>query len=291
MYIIFINPFAQNPIIGGNMRNKLVFLGTAGDSLTLAKQRRQGGGFMLMLEGGQYHVDPGPGALAAAATAAVSARETICIVASNNSILSSEGVNEVVDAMTLGGIDRFGVIVASESVANGTANERPIIRNQVREWVERVVTFTDTTRIGINYLNIFPRKTKGLDETGLGFLFESATLKVGYTGQTSYWEGLCEQHKEVDVLIIACRHPRGTHEKGAMSVDETIKLIEKAKPRLAVLTGFGNKLLDEDIISIARSIQRETKIQTIAAKDSLEIDLDQYAGKLGQTMLKGYEKD
>lgn len=272
------------------MRNKLIFLGTAGDSLTLAKQRRAGGGFILQLEGGQYHIDPGPGALAAAAKASVSSRETICVLASNNSLLASEGINEVLDAMTLGGIDRFGVVVASESVADGAEDERPIIREQARNWVERVVTFKDTTRIGVNYLNIFPRQAHALDPSALGFRLEGPTITLGYTGDTAWFEDLPKEYAGVDVLIVRCLHPKGAHEKGALSVDEVIKLIEGVKPRVCILTGMGNKLLDGDVVATARSIQHETKVQTVAAKDGFEVDLDQFAGKASQQTLKGYKK-
>lgn len=258
------------------MRNKIVFLGTAGDSLTVAKQVRRGGGFVIKLEGGQYHVDPGPGALGSAQAAGVSARETICVLSSNNSLLASGGLNEVVDAMTLGGVDRFGVAVVAESVANGTGTELPILLNRSKESVERVVTFSDTTRIGINYLNVYPAKAKHPDEKALGFRLETPNVTIGYTGDTNFFEGLAEEYADVDVLVIRMRHPKGTKEPGCLSVDDVIKVLEKAKPKVAVLTGFGGKLLDSDVIATARSIHRETKIQVIAAKDGLEVDLDHY---------------
>jgi len=261
------------------MHNTLVFLGTAGDSLTLAKQLRRSGGFVLRLEGGQYHVDPGPGALASASAAGVSSRETICVLASNNSLLASDGVNAVIDAMTLGGVDRFGVVIAAESVVDGSEAEHPVLRNATRGWVERVVTFADTTRIGINYLNVFPKKAKHPDTSALGFRLEAPNVTISYTGDTSYFDGLAAEHADVDVLIVRCKHPQGTREAGSLNVDDVIKLVGKAKPRVAVITGFGNKLLDGDIIATARVIHRESGVRIIAAKDGLEIDLDQYAKK------------
>lgn len=261
------------------MKNKLVFLGTAGDSLAAAKQTRRSGGFVVLVDGGQYHIDPGPGALASAHAAGVSSRETICVLASNNSLLASDGVNQVVDAMTLGGVDRFGVLVVAESVAHGTADEQPVIRNATKSWVERVVTFSETTRIGINYLNIFPRKAKHPDVTALGFRLEAPNVTIGYTGDTEYFDGLAAEHADTDVLIVRCRHPKGTSEGGALSVDDVIKLLEKAKPKVAVLTGYGNKLLDSDIISTARIIHQESKVRIMVAKDGLEIDLDQFKKK------------
>lgn len=266
---------------------KLIFLGTAGDSLTLSKQRRRGGGFILKGEAGQYHIDPGPGSLSSAINAKISPRETICVLVSNNSILASSGLNEVLDAMTLGGLDPFGVVVGSSSVINGTDDEHAILRNQVRKWVERVVTFEETTRVGINYLNIYPIKTKCLDKTGLGFRFETATLTVGYTGETDYFDGLVKHLEGAEVIIVNCKHPLGVREKGAMNIDDIITLGKKIKPRLLVMTGFGNRILEQDIIALTREIHKETGVEVVAAKDGMEIDLDAFAGN--QKTLKGYE--
>lgn len=267
---------------------KLIFLGTAGDSLTLSKQRRRGGGFILRGEAGQYHIDPGPGSLNSAINAKISPRETICVLASNNSIISSAGLNEVLDAMTLGGLDSFGVVIGSSSVINGTDDEYPVLRKEVRKWVERVVTFDETTRVGINYLNIYPIKIKGNDPTGLGFRFETATLTVGYTGDTDYYEGLVKHLEGAEVIIANCKHPLGVREKGSMNVDDIIALGKKAKPRLLVLTGFGNRLLEQDIIAVTREVHRETGVEVVTAKDGMEIDLEAFAGN--QKTLKGYEK-
>ena len=261
------------------VHTKLVFLGTAGDSLTLAKQVRRGGGFVIRLDRGQYHIDPGPGALASMYAAGLNARETICVLASNNSLLASEGVNQVIDAMTLGGVDRFGVVIAAESVVNGTDEEHPILRTVTKDWVERVVTFADTTRIGINYLNIFPRKANHPDKTALGFRLEAPSFTISYTGDTGYFDGLASEHTDADILIVRCRHPKDTREAGSLNVADVIKLVKQAKPRVAIITGFGNKLLDGDIIATARDIHKESGVRIIAAKDGLEIDLDQYARK------------
>ena len=45
------------------MTDQLIFLGTAGGRMSVAKQLRASGGFWAVLGGTRIHVDPGPGAL------------------------------------------------------------------------------------------------------------------------------------------------------------------------------------------------------------------------------------
>ena len=249
---------------------KVIFIGTAGDAES--RKRLRAGGFVIKLEGGQYHVDPGPGAVSAAGAAGVSLRENICVIASNNSLLASEGINEVLDAMTLGGQDPFGVAIVAKSVLAGTDKERPIIRNEAKKWVERVLTFDETNKAGVNYLTIRPKKAQHKDETALSFVFEGPKFKLGYA-DSKYFRGLGVELAGVDYLILRCPNPAGSEEPG-MNIDGAIKLIEAVRPKTALLTGFGAKLLKEDLLVLARSIQRETGVHTVAARDGFEYVLE-----------------
>ncbi len=252
------------------MKNKIVFIGTAGD--TPSRQKLRAGGFIIAIEGGQYHVDPGPGAVSAAGAAGISLRENICVIASNNSLLASEGINEVLDAMTLGGTDTFGVAIVAKSVLNGTNDERPILRNEAKKWVERILTFDETNRAGVNYLTIHPKKAKHKDETALSFVFETPKTKIGYT-DSEYFRSLSEELAGCNYLVIRCPNPAGS-EKPGMNIDGVIKLLEAVRPKTAILTGFGVELIREDLLTLARSIQRETGVHTIAARDGFEFPLE-----------------
>ncbi len=45
------------------MQDQIIFLGTGGDPVVVGKQIRSSGGIVLKLDGLQFHLDPGPGAL------------------------------------------------------------------------------------------------------------------------------------------------------------------------------------------------------------------------------------
>lgn len=256
---------------------RIIFLGTAGDSLAHTKWRRRAGGILLQIAGGQYHLDPGPGAVEAMAHAGISSRETICVLATNNTLLASEGVNEVIDAMTLGGVDKSGILICSPAVANGTETERSILRKAFAPFVERIITFEDTTRISVNDLTITPKKSLSRDPTAFGLVLDSGSLTIGYPGDTEYFDGLAEQYQGVDVFILKLKHLKGANEKDSINVAEAEELLRKVKPRVCFITGFGSRLLDEDPLAVARHLQTETRIEVIAAKDGLEQELDQFA--------------
>lgn len=207
-------------------------------------------GILLALEGGQYHLDPGPAANYLTRITKNNPRETIAVIVSNNSIAHSEGINDLVAAMTHTGTDRFGVLLAPKSVIEGTTQESPVLRNDVKEWLERVFVLETSERLGVNNLNIYPKRQS--DDT-FNFVFESAKHKVGYANKQLHgtFEGC-------DLLIIqANKHPR----------EELAEFIKKNKPKKALIIGLANPLDD------ARQIQKDTKITTSAATPGQEIKL------------------
>ena len=49
----------------------IIFLGTGGDEFVVGKQLRGSGGIVVQVEGYQFHIDPGPGALIKARQAGI----------------------------------------------------------------------------------------------------------------------------------------------------------------------------------------------------------------------------
>ena len=85
--------------------DRIVFLGTSGDSSVTAKQQRASGGFVLQIGELQFHIDPGPGALVRAKEFGINARATSAVLVTNNHLNHAHDVNAVVDAITLRCID------------------------------------------------------------------------------------------------------------------------------------------------------------------------------------------
>ncbi len=251
--------------------DRLIFLGTAGDIEVMARQRRASGGIILLLEGSQFHLDPGPGSLLGAKLFDVAARDTVGVIATNGSILRSNDVNAVVAALTLGGLDRHGILLGSESVIEGA---EAAATRETKLLVEGVVTLASQGKVGVNHVTFYPVKTMGADKTGIGLKIATHTLLIGYTGDTAWYETMGHDYEGCDLLILNVQDPEGVKQEHRMSIGDAERLLTAVKPKAAFLTGFGNKLLDQDVVDVARQLQRKTKVDMTAATDGLVVELE-----------------
>lgn len=81
-----------------------------------------------------------------------------------------------------------------------------------------------------------------------------------------------------DVLILA------THKNAE-------KLITTIKPKLVILTGYTQREQKNNPVYLARELQKNTGIQTIAAQDNLTVDLDSYSAIAAQKSLEKFTTD
>ncbi len=272
------------------MENLVLFLGTGGDSIVVGKQIRASGGIVLELEGNQFLLDPGPGCLARARQAGVSIRNTVAVLVSHAHTNHSNDLNVALEALSVSGLDRIGVVVCNKKVADGDEKELPVIKNRNREFVERVLTLSPGAKIGINNINIITTKTKHFDSDGLGFIFETPKYKIGYTSDTEFTDEIADQYKGCGMLILNCKYPKEMKEPGHLNSDEVVRFIKKAKPKLAVINHFGIKMIEANPLYEARDIQKESKVEVVAAKDGLLINPVSFSSRMRQISLEPFSE-
>ncbi|MBN2423241.1 MBL fold metallo-hydrolase [Candidatus Woesearchaeota archaeon] len=270
------------------MGDRIVFLGSGGDSIVIGKQYRGSGGIILQVEDNQFHIDPGPGSLVMARMYGINLRENTAVFVSHNHINHAGGANEVISAMTHNGLDKKGVLVGNNSSINGTSENEPFIHNFYKRCVERYIALDPDSKVGINHIDIKLTETKHLDENGVGFKFFAPKFTMGYTSDTEFTNEIADQYKNTDILILCVISPRNTKQKGSLNTDDAIKFIERAKPKLAIITHFGIKMLQADPIYEAREIQKQSQAQVIAAKDGLVINPVSFSSSVRQKTLKNY---
>ena len=71
--------------------------------------------------------------------------------------------------------------------------------------------------------------------------------------------------------------------------DDAIKILKQTQPSLAIITHFGNKMIQADILCETRKIQQESKVQVIAAKDGMKVNPESYSSKLKTKTLNLYK--
>lgn len=265
------------------MVNKIMFLGTAGDVTSVAKGLRKSGGILIQSGQVQLHLDPGPGALSEMIAQKLNPRDTNIILVSHNHLNHCAGLSEIISAMTLGGLDKKGILIAHSSVKDRiTSYERELLEKT--HWMEEGKE--------LNVLGVHIKALPVKNHDGVGFRIRTAHFLLAATGDTEYGSKLSSEYKDANILIVSCPLPPLQKEKGRMNLDDAMKLIHEAKPDLAIITHFSHTFLSKthDHIDMARTVQKATGVQTIFAKDGLSIDPLNYSAQLKQKSLGGFLK-
>lgn len=272
------------------MQPKILFLGTGGDSVVVGKQRRSSGGIIIRVEGYQFLLDPGPGALVKAKEFGVNLRDTTAILVTHAHMNHANDLNAVVSAMTYDGLDRKGVVISTESVIDGSIQDeiRPVLTNHATECVERVINVRAGQKVGIENIEIHALKTIHKDPHNVGFKFFTPNFILSYSSDTDYSPEIAEQYKGSDIILLNVVYPGDIKSKENLTMADAAKIIDKAQPKVCIITHFGNKLLDRDPIYEARELQKETGVQIIAAVDGLELHPTSYSANLKQKTLNLY---
>ena len=260
---------------------EITFLGTAGGSIAVNKQLRASGGIILRAGGIQFHLDPGPGALLKSRDYGVNIRGNNVLLCSHNHLSHCNDMNIIIDAMTHSGIDKLGIVIGSKSVLQGRENDRPYVTRKHRQRVSKILALEpgNVVKFG-NNVELRTIKTKHSDESAVGFKIFCDKFVVGYSGDTAYFEGLVAELRGSDILILNVLRPFGYKDENNLSSDDAVRIIKEVKPNLAIITHFGQKMLEQNPIYQAREIQRLTNIQTIAARDGMSINPNTYSVSL-----------
>ncbi|MBT4651279.1 hypothetical protein HOC13_02035 [Candidatus Woesearchaeota archaeon] len=270
------------------MTSQIIFLGTAGDSSVTAKQLRGSGGIVLQIEDFQFNLDPGPGTLNKMKEFSLNIRATTALLASHAHLNHCNDINALVDAMTLSGLDKKGVLIANKTIIEGNENYNPYLTKYHKNLLEKVITLEKGQKVGIELVEIHALSAEHTDPNSLGFKFYCPRFTLGYTGDTKYNKQLVEELQGSDILILNVPYPGNKSENLNLDTESATKIIAKVKPRLAIITHFGLEMLKADPIVEAREIQRATGVQTISAKEGLIISPEAYAAKSPQHRLSNF---
>jgi len=271
----------------------IIFLGTGGDEFVVGKQLKASGGIVVQVEGYQFHIDPGPGAIVRAHQAGVNLRENTAILVSHAHINHCNDVNAVISAMSHNGFDINGVLISNITFANGSDESKmyPLLTEFHRNCVERVIVAKPNQRIGIETVEIQTLKAFHKDPNALGFKLITPKFTLTYSGDTKYNKELIDEYKRSDILILNMVHPSGTSSKNTdnLNFEDAVRILDKTKPKLAVITHFGKAMVKADPLNEARELQKLTGVQVLAAIDGMSINPVSYSADAKQKTLNIYK--
>ena len=270
------------------MPNKIIFLGTGGDSAVVGKQMRASGGVIIQDGEVQLHIDPGPGALVRAAMYDVNIRGNTAVLVSSSDFVSAGDINNVVDAMTYSGLDKGGVLAGSATVINGTDKLTPLLTTRAKEYLEKYIILVPGQKLAIENIEVHATPAFSEDPNSMGFKIFTTESVIGYTANTKYSKELAAAYKGCDILIVNVLAPASDKVEYRLNTEDAAKLISQVQPALAIIRNFGAKIVKSDPINEGREIQRITGVQTIAAKDGMSLAPNSYSAKSKQQRLNLY---
>ena len=270
------------------MDSKIILLGTGGDSTVVGKQLRGSGGIILIAEGYQFHIDPGPGALVRCRQFNINPRDNTAVIATHNHLNHAAGLNEVISAMTHNGLDKKGIVISNNTVINGDEGYEPLLNRFYKNCVERFIAVKVGQRVGINSIELRAIKAFHSEPNTFGLKFFTPKFTLSYSSDTRYSPELIEEYRDSSILILNSVYPFGTKDRDLLNLDDCVRIIRDVKPKLSVLTHFGIKMLNADPLYVSREVQKQTGVEVVSAKDGMMINPVNYSAHLTQKTLNLY---
>ena len=255
---------------------QIVFLGTGGGRINLLSQVRSTGGFRI--NGSiRIHVDPGPGALLSGNKFGQNASDVQLLIVTHNHIDHMNDAGLIIEAMSEHALKKKGRLIASKSVIIGDENNDKGISNYHLNKLEAHTVASPGKKIDVKIgdasCSLLPVPVRHEDKTGFGFVLEMDGKRIGYTSDTEYFDGMAKHYSGCDALIVNNIKSTPDGLAGHMYSAVTEKLLSEAKPKLAIITHMGMKLLRAGPEKEAEKIAKTTGVKAIAAEDGMKFDI------------------
>jgi len=268
--------------------SSITFLGTGGDATVIGRHLRSSGGFVVTYGDNQFHIDPGTGALVKAFEHGINPRATTALLVSHAHINHSNDTNAMISAMSYGGFDKKGVLIANRTVIEGTQEILPCITKYHRECLERVVMLDEGQRVGINEIEIIALKARHSEPNTIGFKILTPEFTIAYSSDTKFFQEMAEEYKNSSIIILNVVSPIRNNSRHNLCSEDAVQIIKSTKPQLAIIQHFGIEMIKSDPLYIIREMQKQTGVHIIAAKDGMCINPLSHSADRGQKTLRAY---
>lgn len=253
---------------------EIIFLGTGGGRINLINQTRATGGFIIS-GSKNIHVDPGPGALVHMRKLGLVPRKTNILVVTHSHIDHISDAGVLIEGMSNYGLKKGGILIGAEDSLEGKTDGQRISEFHLTK-VEKIVNAKPGESLDFEGGKF--TFTKAIHDTfpAFGFILEMDGKRIGYTGDTEYYDGMDKLFDGCDLLILNVIKPFQDEYHGHLTAEDASKLIGRVQPKLAILTHMGMKMQSYPAEKKAKEIEEETGVKTVAATDGLRVPSDQF---------------
>lgn len=250
--------------------DSIIFLGTAGARFVVTKQLLASGGAWLKFGDVELLLDPGPGCLVYSTKKKLDAAHLKAIILSHKHIDHSGDVNIMLEAMTEGGFKRRGVLFApADAFDNGA-----VVFPYALDYPEKVEVLREGGEYSVG--DVFfrtPVRHRHPVET-YGFIFCTPRHTVAWITDTKYFDGLADYYRgELLVINVVMLEPKDGVDH--LAIPDARRIIQEAKPRVAILTHFGMSIWRSKPWEIAQRLAQDTGIKVVAARDGMKFNLSE----------------
>ncbi|MDO4218632.1 MAG: MBL fold metallo-hydrolase [Synergistaceae bacterium] len=260
--------------------NFLLYLGTSGGRFSMIKQLRSTGGIWFRYAGLNLLIDPGPGSLVRMCESILPTQndehaiveDIDGIILTHRHIDHTGDVNVIIEGLTHGGRNKRGFLVTPPDCI---WSDDQVVLHYEQKNLEKIITANDGEMLYLpNGISVFPVKHIHNGVEPLGYIFRcDGYPSVGFISDTKYLPELGTIYKGLDVLSINCTFamPRATSEH--LSYPESVKLIEVAQPKLALLTHLCVHFFWDEYKNLSNTTKiGETKL--VMASDGMVVDIN-----------------
>ncbi len=263
------------------MKDELIFLGTGGGRHHIRTQYRATGGFLYKFNEIQAHIDPGPGAIVRINQFDEDPAKTDLFIVTHFHLDHYSDLSAIIESSRKILHDRNynyfkkGTLITTNQVLK-------YISEYHLNMVEKIVIFHAGEVMMYKGVNIIGTKIKHSDIEGFGLKFNLSDYTLGYTSDSTVFEGFAEQFNNTDVLILNLLRPDSIVCKKHLCTDQVIPYLNKINPKPAtiILTHFGaymdSPLSKKNFVpSQVEKIKKLTNIKkVIGAYDGLKLKIE-----------------
>ncbi|MBN1802355.1 MAG: hypothetical protein JW891_12665 [Candidatus Lokiarchaeota archaeon] len=261
------------------MEHELIILGSGGGRHHIRTQHRATGGILYKFNGIQAHIDPGPGALVRINQFNEDPTKTELFIVTHVHIDHFNDLSAIIEASRERLHDKNyryykkGTLITTNDVL-------PLISNYHLNMLEKIVRFGQSENYQYKGVKISGTKVKHTEKVeGFGLKFELDDYSIGFTSDTSVFEGFSEQFSGVDILVLNLLRPDSVTCRRHLCTDEVIPYLNKITPSLKglIITHFGSfmdgyRSEDNQVPGQVIKLKKLTGIKhVIAAEDGLKI--------------------
>ncbi|RPJ00216.1 MAG: MBL fold metallo-hydrolase [Deltaproteobacteria bacterium] len=249
------------------------FIGTAGARFVVMKQLRASGGAWLSVGKTNLYIDPGPGALVRCLHSKPKLEPSTldAILLTHKHLDHSGDVNVMIEAMTEGGFRKRGVLFAPRDALE----EDPVVLRYLRDYLERIEILEENREYRIGEISFSTARRHRHRVETYGVNFKTSPRTVSIITDTRFFPELPDLYGgEILIIHVVRLKPVGDEPIDHLSIEDVKTILQRAKPKLAVLTHFGMTMIKAKPWVVAAELEKELGMKVIAASDGLKIDLD-----------------